>query len=342
MSSRGATLGVSVALAVGLGVGGSQLPVPYVALGPGPIFDTLGTSDDGKPLILVPSDRDHPAKGELNLTTVNVYPDLTLGAAISRWLNRDYAVVPEDVIYPPGQSEQQTEEQTKQDMADSQDHAVTAALCELGTPVIATVVIEQAGDGTPAAKAGLRATDVVTAVDGQAVDSVCTLRRLMGRHKPGDTVRIGYRRGTADAVTSVKTNAGEATPDGAPLLGVALAERDQKPPFDVAIALEDVGGPSAGLMFALGIYDRLTPGDLTGGLVIAGTGSIDDDGVVGAIGGIQQKLVAAKDHGAKYFITPDGNYDEAAAARPDGLELLRVRTLREALDHLRRISGAPR
>ena len=339
MSSRGVTLGVSVALAVGLGVGGSQLEVPYVGLGPGPIFDTLGTGEDGRPLINVPADRDHPAKGQLYLTTVNVYQHLSLGAAISKWLDRDYAVVPEAVIFPQNQTEEEATEATRKEMVDSQDHAVTAALCELGTPVIATVVVEHVGDGTPAAKAGLRPGDTVTAIDGQPVDSLCTLRRLMRRHQPGDAVRMGYRRAARDDVADVRTKKGEANPDGAPMLGIGLAEKDQKPPFEVSIALERVGGPSAGLMFALGIYDRLTPGDLTGGLVIAGTGSIDDDGVVGAIGGIQQKLIAAKKVGARHFLTPDGNYDEALKARPDGLELVRVRTLRDALDALNRIAA---
>src|SRR5207249_215834 len=103
--------------------------------------------------------------------------------------------------------------------------------------------------------------------------------------------------------------------------GVGLNELDPKPPFPVTIALDDVGGPSAGLMFALGIYDRLTAGDLTGGQIVAGTGTIDDDGSVGPIGGIQQKLVAAREHGARYFLTPTGNYDEARGAIPSGLKL---------------------
>lgn len=338
MSSRGATLGVSIALAVGLGVGGSQLPVPYVGLGPGPIYNTLGSSG-GKQLIQVPAERDHPAKGELNLTTVNVYPDLKLGEAIAKWFDRSFAVVPREVIYPPDQSEQQADEETRREMRESQQHAVTAALCELGTPVVGRVVIDAVGDGSPAADAGLKPNDVVTAIEGQSVDSVCTLRRLMRERRPGDVVRVGYRRGTADATAQVRTRADQAGPDGAPLIGVGLVERDQQPPFPVTIALNDVGGPSAGLMFALGIYDRLTRGDLTGGKVIAGTGSIDDDGSVGAIGGIQQKLVAAKEHGAKFFLTPDGNWDDANAAKPDGLTLVRIRTLRDALDAVRAIAA---
>jgi PDZ domain-containing protein len=181
---------------------------------------------------------------------------------------------------------------------------------------------------------------VVTTIDGQAVDSVCTLRRLVGLHRPGDVVAVGYRRGGADAVVQVKTVAGRTVgPDERPVLGVALAERDPHPPFPVTIALNDVGGPSAGLMFALGIYDRLTPGDLTGGQIVAGTGSIDDDGTVGAIGGIAQKLIAARDHGARWFLTPTGNYDEASRAVPKGLRLIRVASMRDGLTALKAIAA---
>jgi PDZ domain-containing protein len=338
MSSRGATLGVSLALAVALGVGGSEMTVPYVGLGPGPIENTLGTDDSGKQLIQVPADRDHPAKGELNLTMVNVYPRLTLRDAIGKWFDRRFAVVPRDIVYPPGQSQQEADEETVKEMEESQQHAVTAALCELGTPVTARVLIEQVGEASPAEKAGLKADDVITGIDGKTVDSLCALRRHTGLRRPGDTIAVRFRRGTSERTVDVRTNASERGPNGQPLMGVGLAERDQKPPFPVTIAVDDIGGPSAGLMFALGIYDRLTPGDLTGGKVIAGTGSIDDEGAVGAIGGIQQKLVAAKEHGARYFLTPDGNYDAALAAAPDGLTLVRVRTLKDGIAAVRAIA----
>jgi PDZ domain-containing protein len=339
MSSRGATLGVSLALAVVLGAGGSQLRVPYVGLGPGPVYNTLGKSGDTL-LIQVPADRDHPARGELDLTTVNVYPELTLSEAVAKWFDHRFAVVPRDVIYPPGQSQQQSDAETRKEMAESQQHAVTAALCELGTPVTARVAIEQVAQGSPAEAAGLKVDDVVTTIDGQAVDSVCTLRRLIGLHQPGDVVTVGYRRGGTDGVVKVRTVPGKTVgTDGRPVLGVGLAERDPHPPFKVTIALNDVGGPSAGLMFALGIYDRLTPGDLTGGQIVAGTGTIDDDGTVGPIGGIQQKLIAAREHGATWFLTPAGNYDDAKRAVPKGLRLVRIASMHDGVTALKTIAS---
>jgi PDZ domain-containing protein len=338
MSRRGATLGVSVALAVGLGVGGAQLRVPYVGLGPGPVFNTLGASN-GKQLIEIAPGHDHPASGELDLTTVNVYPDLRLGEAVAKWFDHRFAVVPRDVIYPPGQSVQQSEAETRREMRESQQHAVTAALCELGTPATARVVVDAVGDGSGAAKAGLAKDDRITAIDGKPVDSVCTLRKVMAAHRAGDVVRVTYVRAGATHTADVKTSAGEGDNAGRALLGVGLTEQDPKPPFAITIALNDVGGPSAGLMFALGIYDRLTEGDLTGDHVIAGTGTIDDDGSVGPIGGIQQKLIAARAHGATYFLTPAGNYDEARKAVPHGMVLVRITSLHEGLAAVRAIAA---
>jgi len=338
MSRRGATLAVSVSLAVALGLGGSQVTVPYVGLGPGPLYNTLGSSGDSQ-LIVVPADRDHPAGGELDLTTVNVYDDLTLVDAVWKWFDRDFAVVPRDLVFPKGQSPDEAAREAGKDMEESQNHAITSSLCALGTPVTSRVVIEGLLDGGPAAKAGILKGDVLTGIDRKPVDSVCTLRRLTRLRKPGDVVAITVRRAGAERTFDVHTNTTDVAADGRPLFGVELVERDQKQPFPVTIAVKDVGGPSAGLMFALGLYDRLTPGDLTGGKIVAGTGTIDDEGVVGAIGGIQQKLAAAADHKAEWFLTPAGNYEEALAAKPGGLKLVRVATLDEALAALREIAA---
>ncbi|HEV2889027.1 MAG TPA: PDZ domain-containing protein [Frankiaceae bacterium] len=338
MSRRGATLGVALSLAGLLALAGSQVRVPYVGLGPGPLYNTLGSTPQGRPLIVVPKDRDHPAGGELNLTTVNVYSELTLVDAVVKWFDGDYAVLPRDLIFPKGQSEQEANEENEAAMVESQDHAKTVALCELGTPVTSRIVVSGLQDDGPAAKAGIAKDDQIAEIDGRPVDSLCTLRRLTALRKPGDTISVTVRRDGAERTFALRTGTAETGPDGRPLLGVQLEERDQKEPFPVTIAVDDVGGPSAGLMFALGIYDRLTPGDLTGGNVIAGTGTIDDDGNVGAIGGIQQKLVAARAYGARWFLTPAGNYDTAAGARPDGLTLVKVATFKEALAAVRAIA----
>lgn len=338
MTRRATTLGVALSLAALLGIGGSRLPVPYVVLAPGPVRNTLG-SHDGKPLIVVPADRDHPAGGELDLTTVNVLTPLTLGDAVLKWFDGKYAVVPRDLVYPPGQSDADSTAENTREMQESQQHAITAALCELGTPVTARVVVDDVTAGGPAGKAGMAKGDQLSEIDGQTVDSVCTLRRLVALHHPGDVISVTVRRGAGERTLSVRTTSADRGADGRPLMGIGLAEKDPHKPFPITIEINDIGGPSAGLMFALGIYDRLTPGDLTGGNVVAGTGTIDDDGAVGAIGGIEQKLLAARDYGAHWFLTPAGNYDEAKRAAPKGLRLVRVANLREALAALREIAA---
>jgi PDZ domain-containing protein len=256
-----------------------------------------------------------------------------------KWFDRDFAVVPRDLVIPKGQTDDEAAQEAGAEMEESQDHAITASLCALGTPVTARIVIEGLLDNGPAAKAGILKGDVLTGVDRKPVDSVCTLRRLTRLRKPGDVVAVTVRRDGAERTFDVHTNTTDVGNDGRPLFGVELGQHDQKQPFPVQIFVPDVGGPSAGLMFALGIYDRLTVGDLTGGKIIAGTGTIDDEGAVGSIGGIQQKLAAARNHKAEWFLCPAGNYEEALTAKPDGLKLVKVATLDEALAALREIAA---
>ena len=113
------------------------------------------------------------------------------------------------------------------------------------------------------------------------------------------------------------------------IVGIS-AGTDHTFPFDIDIKLADVGGPSAGLMFALGLYDKLTPGSLTGGKFVAGTGTIDDDGNVGPIGGIRQKLAGARADGATWFLAPADNCDEVVDHVPDGLDVVKVSTFDQA------------
>ena len=319
---------MSTGLTVGLVVGALAARVPYVALGPGPTFDTLGESG-GRPVIAIEGRTVYPTPGRLDLTTVRPLTDLTLGEALRYWFDRDEAVVPRDLVYPPDQTDEQAEAEEVRQMTVSQDTATTAALTELGIPL--AVEVAAVGPGTPA-QGRLQAGDVLTTVDGQAVTGPTELRRLIGERRVGEPVRLGYRRGgqTGEAVLPT---AGTSEEPPRPYVGV---ETRVVPPFSVTIALkdargEDIGGPSAGLMFALGIVDKLGPESLTGGRYVAGTGAITADGQVRPIGGIQQKLAAARSKGAEVFLVPAGNCAEAVAAAPPGLRLVRVQTLSEAL-----------
>ncbi len=301
-------------------------PVPYVELGPGPTENTLG-SHDGKPIITIDGRAETASAGQLRLTTVNVRDNLTLLDAVRGWVSGDSAVVPRDLVYPPDKTEEQVDQENANSFKASQTSAETVALRKLGFPVLVTIT--EIGGGTPAESA-LKTGDVITTIDGTTVTSSQKLRELVRAKPAGTVLQIGYTRDGVAAVAGVATAKGE---DGAPRLGVVI-EHKQPAPFDVKFDLDRIGGPSAGLMFALGVIDKIDPIDLTGGIRIAGTGTIDDDGNVGAIGGIPQKLRGAKRDKASVFLAPAANCAEAKANAVSGLKVYRVATIDDALNAL--------
>jgi PDZ domain-containing protein len=329
MRRRGATVllgGVLLALLVWQAF--FSVRVPYVALGPGPTVNTLGQADKHD-VISVSGAPVSASKGQLRLVTVSVTPDLTLFEAVKGWIEHDYAVVPRELIYPPDRTPQQVDQQNAQDFKDSQTSAETAALTKLGYPV--QVVVREVKAGSPA-DGSLKPGDVITAVDGTPVTAAAKLTDLI-RAKPAGTARtFAYTRDGVAGTATITPRAEE----GSPRIGVTV-EPKQPHPFQLKIDLDKIGGPSAGLMFTLGIIDKIEPADLTGGRVIAGTGTIDDEGKVGPIGGIPQKLVAAKRDGAKVFLTPADNCTEAMANAVPGLPLARVATLDDALAALQAV-----
>lgn len=314
---------------------GLTLRVPYVELVPGPVTNTLGKRADGTPIITVNGRTTYPTDGHLDLTTVGVRGSptgqLTLAQAVVGWFDPHAAVLPQDVIYPPGESEQVVEQQNTREMVDSQQEAITAALNNLKVPFTKQVVVGLVNKGDPA-DGRLLVGDVILTVDGKPVTDAKTLRTLIGRHTVGDKVEFGIRRAGVAQRVLVGTVPDETHPQR-PIVGISTMIRPD-PGFTVNINLKDVGGPSAGLMFTLGIIDTLTPGQLNGGRHVAGTGTIDDTGKVGSIGGVAQKVVAARDKGATVFLTPAANCAAATKNRPRGLQLIRVGTLAQALDAL--------
>ncbi|WBB66585.1 PDZ domain-containing protein [Micromonospora sp. WMMD812] len=334
MRRRGVTVLLGAFLTALLSIGVLGTPIPYVVLGPGPTVNTLGT-ENGKEVIQVSGRATSTSAGQLRLTTVGVQPSVRLRSAIVGWFSKDEAVVPRELVYPPGESQEQVEQRNAEDFAASQTSAETAALRELGFPV-QVVVKTVAADGPSAGV--LKVGDVLTSVDGQPVPVAARLTELIRAKPAGTALTIGYTRNGAPATAQVTSR----EQDGRPRIGVEI-EQQQPHPFSLSIDLEDIGGPSAGLMFALGIIDKLTPADLTGGMVVAGTGTIDDEGTVGPIGGIAQKLVGAKHAGAKVFLVPADNCAEAVRNPQPDLPLIRVGTLDEALAALEtlRAGGQP-
>jgi PDZ domain-containing protein len=335
MRRRGATIVVGSLLLAFLLFQAGQVRVPYVELGPGPTYDTLGSAD-GHPVINVSGAPTTSSKGQLRLMTVGVNPEITLLEAIRGWLADDYAVVPRDLIYPPDRTQQQVDQENAEEFKQSQTSAETVALRKLGYPV--QVTIAEVVDGMPAAGV-LKVGDLVKSVDGTPVTSALKLSELVRAKPPGTPRTITFVR---DGVTKEATLTTVKAEDGNPRFGVRVDQK-QPHPFTLSIQLDRIGGPSAGLMFALGIFDKLDPVDLTGGKVIAGTGTIDDEGHVGQIGGIPQKLVAAKIAKATVFLTPESNCAEALDNPQPGITLVKVASFDQALQAMQTIrdGGTP-
>jgi PDZ domain-containing protein len=337
MRRRGVTVILGALITALMAVGVMAAPLPYVVLKPGPTVNTLGTQD-GKDVIQVKKGQTSTSVGQLRLTTVNVQSQVELVWAISSWFSKKDAVVPRELIYPPDQTEKQVEQQNAQEWTESQQSAVTVALTKLGYPVQTVVQSVTAGG----AATGLLATgDVITAVDGTKVTNPTNLTDLVRAKPVGTALTIGYTRAGKTGTAQITTKA-DGT-DKTPRLGIAI-KTNQPSPYDISIDLDKIGGPSAGLMFTLGILDKLEPQDLTGGKIIAGTGTIDDDGNVGPIGGIPQKLVGAKSAGAQIFLVPKDNCAEALKNAVSGLPMAEVANVDDALTALKTFTsgGTPK
>lgn len=321
-----------VVLAVLIGLAFFAAPaVGYVALVPGPTFNTLGTSG-GKPLISITGAPTSTSQGQLRMLTVGEIDKINVWQVLRGWFDPNTAIVPKETVIPPGESQKQVDQQNTDDFRQSQSSAITSALRYEGYPVKLIIAKVTAGDP---ADGHLRAGDVITTVNGKKVLSSADLVGAVQAKPAGTTLAIGYLRNGVAGTTDITTGKGS---DGRPQLGVTI-NQTQPSPLKVSFTLENVGGPSAGLMFTLGIIDKLDPADLTGGKVIAGTGTIDDDGNVGEIGGIQQKMVGAYDAGARYFLAPAGNCGEALQRPVKGLEMIKVSNLTDALTALQDLRG---
>jgi PDZ domain-containing protein len=337
MSRRSLTLiiasaGAAVALAVSV-----LVPVPYVILGPGPTLNTLGKDSTGQPLITITGRATHPTSGHLNMVTISSEggpgDGFNIFTALAAWLNPDEAVVPESELYAPGQSQGQAEQEDNEEMTGSQQTAVAAALTELHIAYGTQVVVVLTKSGYPAYGV-LKDGDVITAVDGKPVTGATNLTTLITAHPAGAALTVTIDRSGKTEQVQVGTKES----GGRPVMGVEV-EEEYKFPFNVKFSVGDIGGPSAGMMFALGIIDKLTNLDLTGGKFIAGTGEIAASGQVEAIGGIQQKMVGARDAGATYFLTPATNCQDTKGAVPAGLRLVKVSTLSQAVTYLEDIKA---
>jgi PDZ domain-containing protein len=327
MNRRGMTVLIGAVLVVVMTMLIGQAPVPYVQLEPGPTFDTLGKDDRNTDVIVIDGVTTTTSAGQLRFLTVGVVPELTLLEAIRGWISGDDAVVPRELVYPPDKSKEDIDQQNAEDFTHSQSAAETAALTELGYPL--QIVVNTVSPGSPA-DGVLRPGDVIASVDGTPATTTDSLLGAIRGKPAGSTLTLGITRDGQPSTVEVTTRAGD---DGVPRVGFS-PELKSLAPFTVDIPIEGIGGPSAGLMLALGIIDKIKAEDLTGGKIIAGTGTIDELGNVGPIGGLPQKIIGAKDAGATVFLTPKDNCGEAVDNARPGLMLVQVDNLDMALTAL--------
>jgi PDZ domain-containing protein len=321
-------------------------PAPYVIEQPGPVFNTLGydhqvwPSTDApqtkKPLISIPDEKTYPTSGALDLLTVGVVGNPKQLPSwldvVGAWFTPSKAVIPVDVAYPPTVSVDQQNAENAQMMVDSQKDAVAAALNQLGYTFPQKVAVKQIIKGSPA-DGKLRVGDDIVSVNGKKVAGIQALRDALAKNGHTEAATIGVERGGTTTTVRVTPELNQ----GSVILGIG-AGMDYTFPIDVKIQLDDVGGPSAGQMFALGIIDKLSSGKLNGGAHVAGTGTIDNEGNIGAIGGIQQKMYGARSAGADWFLAPSANCDEVTGHIPGGLTVFAVKKLTDSLKVLDVIS----
>jgi Lon-like protease len=318
------------------------VPMPYVTMRPGPAFDTLGTFDDQQMFTFGQGVKTYKTTGSLDFTTVSVTradTHVSLADAVRAYFDRDVAVVPKSLIYPDNQSAKQSTAQSAAQLDGSKDSSRVAALRAAGytvgeRPQVASV----ADDG--AAAGSLEPGDIVTRVDGTAVASADKAVAAIAAKKPGDAVEVTVEREGRSRTFDLTTRP-DADDPKIPRIGIALGTA-----YDYPIEINnnvgrEIGGPSAGTMFALAIYDKLTPGELTGGRKIAGTGEMSADGVVGPIGGVRQKMRGAANAGASIFLVPAANCGEATDGSDDGLKLVKITRLADAISSLEVLADDP-
>lgn len=334
-------------------IAGATVPINKVIQAPGPTWNVLADTSKGaeEDLLTVTGTQTYETSGALRMTTVSVsgcpgYP-VTFFMLVDAWLSSDKTVLDRDQVCPESLTAEQVEEVNQAQMTSSQDTAVVAALMESGQAARMILTVE----GTADAQSGIGVEvgdvleSVTTADRGTiTITSYAQLRELMTTIAPGTPLILGVDRNGTDVKVDLTTiSPQDADGDGRPdsegsLLGLTLSARADSE-VDAAFGLSDVGGPSAGTIFALGIIDEITPGDLTGGKDIAGTGTIAIDGTVGAIGGIKQKMAGARQDGSDFFLAPAANCEEVVGNAPTGLDVYAVSTLHEAVGAVKAIAA---
>ena len=307
--------------------------VPFVALGPGPTFDTLGEYD-GKPVVAIDGTPVKPTSVHLNMTTVSQRDGLSLGQALVLWGSGSQQLVPRDLVFPPEKSREDIEKTQSADFQNSEDNAEYAALSFLKFD--RAVTVEKVTDPGPSV-GKLQVGDAVDKVDGIPVPDIATFTKLLKATKPDQEITLDFRRKNSPPGTAtVKLGRNDDRDYG--YLGIAVLDAPWAP-FTIDFNLANIGGPSAGLMFSLAVIDKLTTGDLNGAKFVAGTGTITGDGKVGPIGGITHKMSTAAEAGATVFLVPADNCDDARTVAQDSMTLIKSETLTQTVEALNTLTA---
>lgn len=327
-SARTASILVGAVLVAGL-----VLPVPYVTVKPGPVFDVLA-EEDGEPVVDVTGAPTYPTTGRLDMVVVlqeGGTGALSMGSAAAAWLLPSRTVEPKDVVYPEGVEPEQGRQIDQAVFDASMSTALAAAADYLGRPVSTEAIVQSVAPGAPA-EGALRSGDVITAVAGQPTASAAEVGAAVAEQAAGSAITVDYLRDGAAGSVTVTGGSREDGSSGA-YLGILVVDRYTSD-FAVDIALDGIGGPSAGLVFALAIVDSMTPDDLLGGTHVAATGAIDAQGGVGAIGSVEKKAISVAEAGAGLFLVPQDNCGDLGDRIPDGLAVTPVDNLATAIDSI--------
>lgn len=319
--------------------------VAKVIYRPGPVYDTLGARD-GQEVVSIDGLTTYPTSGTLDFTTITLHGDPERPISAWEWLLAELDpaadVVDRSQVYPEEVTTKQVQEQNAALMKDSQEGAAVVALRAQGVEVPEHIKVAQILVDAPASGV-LEVNDEILTVGGEKPKTPDDIRDRLQDYEAGDTVEFTVLREGEEIELSVPT--GEDTvplPEGGSelrtVIGVYLAS-DFELPYEVTIDAGNVGGPSAGLMFSLAVYDKISPGELTGGTEFAGTGTINSAGEVGPIGGIKQKMIGAQRSGADYFLAPAPNCEEVVGNVPDGLTVAKVSTFEGALSVVEQVAA---
>lgn len=317
------------------------LPVPFVKMSPGPVFNVIGEYD-GSPVIAISGTQTYPVTGSLDMTTVlergGPRGGLTFVDALSSWFDPADAVVPREQLYPDDVTGEEVSRRQAALFSTSESDAIAAAMDYLDRPVTTETVVTAVFDDSPSADV-FEPRDALLRVDGVPITAPQTVVDAVRGAPVGTTFAFDIRRpdgqGGGSERTIEVTSAPNPDDPALPYIGITVGSY-YTPDFDIDFTLERVGGPSAGLMFATGLVDKLTPEDLVAGRHVAGTGTITPDGQVGPIGGIRQKLAGSRDEGAELFLMPSEHCPEARDHIPDGLTVVPVDTLTDAIEAIGR------